>query len=167
MNDNWSTASTNNTATFTSLPPGAHTFELRSANSDGKWSNEVKTLSITILPPWWQTWWFITIAAIALTTLLTFIIRRRIKNIRSEAAVKQQMAELEIKGLHAQMNPHFIFNSLNSIKEMILEDQKQNASRYLSKFAQLIRTSLEQSRQTFITIKQAVRLSSPTVKKWK
>jgi len=54
------------------------------------------------------------------------------------------------------MNPHFIFNSLNSIKEMILEDQKQNASRYLSKFAQLIRTNLEQSRQTFITVKQCI-----------
>lgn len=156
LTDNWSTASTGNNATFTSLPPGDYTFELRSANSDGKWSNQVKTLAITILPPWWQTWWFISIAAIVLASLLTFIIRRRIKNIRNEAAIKQQMAELEIKGLHAQMNPHFIFNSLNSIKEMILEDQKQNASRYLSKFAQLIRTSLEQSRQTFITIKQCV-----------
>ena len=52
------------------------------------------------------------------------------------------------------MNPHFIFNSLNSIKEMILLDRKQQASRYLSKFARLIRTSLEQSRQTFITVQE-------------
>lgn len=156
LNDNWSTAGTGNSATFTSIPPGDYTFELRSANSDGKWSNEIKILAITILPPWWQTWWFISVVVIAIVSLITFIISRRIKTIRTEAALKQQMAELEIKGLHAQMNPHFIFNSLNSIKEMILEDQKQNASRYLSKFAQLIRTSLEQSRQTFITIKQCV-----------
>lgn len=66
------------------------------------------------------------------------------------------MAELEIKGLHSQMNPHFIFNCLNSIKEMIWKEDKHNASRYLSKFAQLIRTSLEHSRQTFITVNQCV-----------
>jgi ligand-binding sensor domain-containing protein len=154
LNDDWTTSSTNNTATFTSLPPGDYVFELRSANSDGKWSNTIHSLAITILPPWWETWWFISLALIALVSLITFIVARRIKNIRNDAMIKQQLAELEIKGLHAQMNPHFIFNSLNSIKEMILEDQKQNASRYLSKFAQLIRTSLEQSRQAFITIKQ-------------
>jgi LytS/YehU family sensor histidine kinase len=61
-----------------------------------------------------------------------------------------------MKALHAQMNPHFIFNSLNSIKGMILEDQKHNASRYLSKFAQLIRLSLDQSKQTFITLQQNI-----------
>ena len=127
---------------------------LNCCHSDEKWSSQVKTLAITILPPWWQTFWFIGLAVLAITSLITYIFIRRVKKIRYEADLKQQLAELEIKGLHAQMNPHFIFNSLNSIKEMILEDQKQNASRYLSKFAQLIRTSLEQSRQTFISIRQ-------------
>jgi ligand-binding sensor domain-containing protein len=156
LNDSWSTPGNNNIASFTSLPPGDYTFELRAANSDGKWSNHIKTLNISILPAWWQTWWFYTLAILFLAALITVFVLRRIKSIRHEAALQQQMAEVEIKGLHAQMNPHFIFNSLNSIKEMILEDQKQNASRYLSKFAQLIRTSLEQSRQTFISVKQCI-----------
>ncbi|MGN6530646.1 MAG: ligand-binding sensor domain-containing protein, partial [Ginsengibacter sp.] len=156
LSDKWTIPGTNNVATFTSLPSGNYMFELRSANSDGKWSNTTRSLAITILPPWSQTWWFIALVFVVLGSLISFIIARRIKKIRYEATLKQKLAELEIKGLHAQMNPHFIFNSLNSIKEMILEDQKQNASRYLSKFAQLIRTSLEQSRQTFITIKQCV-----------
>ncbi|HKZ67061.1 MAG TPA: histidine kinase, partial [Chitinophagaceae bacterium] len=156
LTDNWSVANASNVAIFTSLPPGNYLFELRSGNSDGKWSDGIKTLAITIHPAWWQTWWFRISAIVLLAGLVSFFITRRIKNIRREAALKQQLAEIEIKGLHAQMNPHFIFNSLNSIKEMILEDEKQNASRYLSKFAQLIRTSLEQSRQTFITIRQCV-----------
>ncbi|OJY91971.1 MAG: hypothetical protein BGP14_23970 [Sphingobacteriales bacterium 44-15] len=156
LSDNWTVAGAGNTATFTSLPPGDYLFELRSANSDGKWSSQIKTLAITILPPWWQTLWFIGLAVLSIASLITYIFTRRVKKIRFEAALKQQLAELEIKGLHAQMNPHFIFNSLNSIKEMILEDQKRNASRYLSKFAQLIRTSLEQSRHTFISIRQCV-----------
>ncbi len=156
LNDEWSHADPGNTATFTSLPPGNYTFELRSANSDGKWSRDITTLAITIHPPWWQTWWLKTIAITLLTGLIVFFTRKRIKSIRREAAHKQQLAELEIKGLHAQMNPHFIFNCLNSIKEMILGDEKEHASRYLSKFAQLIRTNLEQSRQSFISVKQCV-----------
>lgn len=156
LNDAWTVPATNNAATFTSLPPGHYTFELRSANSDGIWSRQIKTLPIIISPPWWETWWFLTLALIGVVSIISYIIAKRIRNIRHELSIKQQMAELEIKGLHAQMNPHFIFNSLNSIKEMILEDQKQNASRYLSKFAQLIRTSLEQSGKTFITVSQCV-----------
>lgn len=156
LNDEWSHADPGNTATFTSLPPGNYTFELRSANSDGKWSRDITTLAITIHPPWWQAWWLRAVAIALLAGLIVFFTRRRIKTIRREAAQKQQLAELEIKGLHAQMNPHFIFNCLNSIKEMILEDEKKNASRYLSKFAQLIRTNLEQSRQSFISVKQCV-----------
>lgn len=156
LDDEWSAATTSNVASFTSLPPGSYVFELRSANSDGKWSDGIKTLAITIHPAWWQTWWFRLAAVLLLGLIFSYIIRRRIKNIRQEAALKQQMAELEIKGLHSQMNPHFIFNCLNSIKEMIWKEDKHNASRYLSKFAQLIRTSLEHSRQAFITVRQSI-----------
>ena len=156
LNNNWSTATNTNMASFTSIPPGNYIFELRSANSDGKWSDDIQTVAITLRTPWWQTWWFQISTLLLLAAIVTFFIRRRIQTIRRDAVLKQQMAELEIKGLHTQMNPHFIFNSLNSIKEMIWKEDKLNASRYLSKFAQLIRTSLDHSRQTFITIRQCV-----------
>jgi ligand-binding sensor domain-containing protein len=156
LNDKWTERSVSNKASFTSLPSGNYVFELRSANSDGVWSSNIRQLEINILPPWWQTWWFIALAFVFIAGLISLLVTARIRKIRYDASIKQHLAEMEIKGLHAQMNPHFIFNSLNSIKEMILEDQKQNASRYLSKFAQLIRTSLEQSKQAFITIDQCV-----------
>jgi LytS/YehU family sensor histidine kinase len=54
------------------------------------------------------------------------------------------------------MNPHFIFNALNSIREMILQDDNRNASRYLTRFARLIRLTLEHSKQTFITMRQNI-----------
>ncbi|WP_431216115.1 histidine kinase [Puia sp. P3] len=71
-------------------------------------------------------------------------------------SLDRQVAEYEMKALHAQMNPHFIFNSLNSIKEMILHQDTRNASLYLSRFAQLIRLNLEHSRKTFITLRQNI-----------
>lgn len=96
-----------------------------------------------------------------LTTIAT-LVANKIKQIESEqslelkqkeiAFVNQQLAEAQLSALQTQMNPHFIFNSLNSIKGMILANERQKASRYLSKFAQMIRTTLNQSRDTFTTL---------------
>jgi len=96
-----------------------------------------------------------------LTTIAT-IVGNKIKQIESEqsleikqkeiASVNQQLAEAQLAALQTQMNPHFIFNSLNSIKGMILNNEQQKASRYLSKFAQMIRITLHQSKEIFTTL---------------
>jgi LytS/YehU family sensor histidine kinase len=94
-------------------------------------------------------------AVLILVTIL-FIYRRRVEQMREKLSLDKQMAEYEMKALHAQMNPHFIFNSLNSIREMILHDDNRNASRYLTRFSRLIRLNLEHSKQTFITLTQNI-----------
>jgi putative methionine-R-sulfoxide reductase with GAF domain len=96
-----------------------------------------------------------------LTTIAT-IVGNKIKQIESEqsleikqkeiAFINQQLAEAQLSALQTQMNPHFIFNSLNSIKRMILNNEQQKASRYLSKFAQMIRITLNQSKEIFTTL---------------
>ena len=68
------------------------------------------------------------------------------------ATINQQLAEAQLSALQTQMNPHFIFNSLNSIKGLILGNEQKKASRYLSKFANMIRMTLDQSRETFTTL---------------
>jgi ligand-binding sensor domain-containing protein/putative methionine-R-sulfoxide reductase with GAF domain len=96
-----------------------------------------------------------------LTTIAT-LVGNKIKQIESEqsleihqreiAFINQQLAEAQLSALQTQMNPHFIFNCLNSIKGMILNDERQKASRYLSKFANMIRTTLNQSKEIFTTL---------------
>lgn len=96
-----------------------------------------------------------------LTTIAT-LIGNKIKQIESErllelkqneiAFINQQLAEAQLSALQTQMNPHFIFNSLNSIKGMILNNEQQKASRYLSKFANMIRITLNQSKEIFTTL---------------
>ncbi len=68
------------------------------------------------------------------------------KKKRAEMSYKQKMAESQIQSLRAQMNPHFIFNSLNSIENFMMRSEKRKASDYLHKFALLIRTILDSSR---------------------
>ena len=61
-----------------------------------------------------------------------------------------------MKALHAQMNPHFIFNCLNSIREMILNNENEQASLYLSKFARLIRITLNHSSKSFVSLEDTI-----------
>jgi len=70
------------------------------------------------------------------------------------AGINEQLAEARLSALQAQMNPHFVFNALNSIKRMILDGDNDKASRYLSKFALMIRMTLEHSKQVFVTLDQ-------------
>ena len=96
-----------------------------------------------------------------LTTIAT-LVGDKIKQIESQqslekkqheiSSINQQLAEAQLSALQTQMNPHFIFNSLNSIKSMILANEQKKASRYLSKFAQMIRITLNQSKETFTTL---------------
>ncbi|HEX2683268.1 MAG TPA: two-component regulator propeller domain-containing protein, partial [Ferruginibacter sp.] len=156
LTDNWTNCGNRNFVSYTSLPPGNYVFELRSANSDGKWCNGTTMLEISIHPPWWQTWWFVITAILLLAGLITWFVRRRIQVIRREATLKQKITETEMMALRAQMNPHFIFNSLNSIREMILHNANKEASHFLSKFAQLIRMTLDQSGQHFISLRNTI-----------
>lgn len=100
-----------------------------------------------------------------MTTIAT-LTGNKIKQVESEqvlnvkkkelATINEHLAEAQLSALQAQMNPHFVFNALNSIKRLILDDEKEKASRYLSKFAQLIRLTLNHSRETFVTLRENV-----------
>ena len=155
-NEPWQQAGAQRSIIFSNLSPGDHRLQLKVFIKNNSWPEQVKEINIIIRPPFWQRVWFIILAALFILSALYLLYRYRIRSVRQKANIDRQLAELEIKGLHTQMNPHFIFNSLNSIKEMILQDEKQQASRYLSKFAQLIRTNLDQSRQTFISVRQCI-----------
>jgi len=100
-----------------------------------------------------------------LTTIAT-LVGNKIVQVESEniladkiedlATINEQLAEAQLKALQTQMNPHFIFNALNSIKRLILDNENRNASRYLSKFAQMIRLTLNHSKETFVTLQETI-----------
>ena len=71
--------------------------------------------------------------------------------------INEQLAEARLSALQSQMNPHFVFNALNSIKWMILDGDNEKASRYLSKFALMIRMTLDHSKEVFVTLDENIR----------
>lgn len=77
---------------------------------------------------------------------------QKLESEKIKAELHQQATELEMQALRAQMNPHFIFNSLNSINRFILENNKQQASEYLTKFSKLVRLILQNSQAALIPL---------------
>ncbi|MBC7864520.1 MAG: histidine kinase, partial [Bacteroidia bacterium] len=139
---------TNETSvSFPGLSSGEFVFMLEAKNSEGRWIKAVQSASFSIQAPFWKTWWFILleILGVALLTWLLFFIRNKriLQAEKTKNRIKSEMQELQIRVIKAQMNPHFIFNSLNSIQEFILQQDNDNAQKYLSKFAKLIRKLIE------------------------
>jgi len=143
-------------ANFSNVPPGDYTFELKASNQDGIWNIIPKKLDIEIKPAFWQTLWFRLLCAAILLFTIYKIVQGRISYFKRDAELKQRIALSEAKALRSQMNPHFLFNSLNAIDNYILNNDSEKASDYLSKFSKLIRQTLDYSSQATITLQQEI-----------
>ncbi len=149
----WINIGSNNFINYTQLQPGKYTFKVMSNNASNQWS-KAATVELEIIPPWWQTWWFWTLFIITAISIMLYAISYRIKHIKKEEGLKYKIIESEMKSLRSQMNPHFIFNSLNSINGFVIENKTHLASDYLTKFARLIRLILENSKNETITLEK-------------
>jgi Histidine kinase/Y_Y_Y domain len=139
----------NRKITYTKLTAGKYVFRIKAQMQGGNWQREPVEYTIIITPAWWQTSWFRFLCVFVAFVLLIYLSRQRIKNIREKEQQKtrheKELLELEAKALRAQMNPHFIFNSLNSIKSLINKNENDKASGYLTTFSKLIRTLFQNS----------------------
>ena len=153
---------TNRVISYTNVPPGIYTLKVRASNNDGVWNEAGFELKLIIIPPFWATWWFKTIVVLALVGSVLLFFRLRENRIRkeeaSQTAINKQIAEIRMTALRGQMNPHFIFNSLNSIQHFITTRDKEEALNYLSKFSKLIRKILENSRENTVSISNELEL---------
>lgn len=141
---------------YTRLPPGEYIFKLKAQMQGGNWETLPAEYVIVISPAWWQTSLFKISSLLLLIGSIVLIFQLRIRSIRRREERKiiheKELLELEAKALRAQMNPHFIFNCLNSIKALIKEDDKQKATDYLTTFSKLIRTLFQNSDKRQISL---------------
>jgi ligand-binding sensor domain-containing protein len=140
---------------YQSLPSAGYRFQLQAVNKFDIQS-AVITLPFVVATPFWQTVWFEVLVAIVLMFLIWLVVSRRIRQIRrrqnQQDRLMREKAELENKALQAQMNPHFIFNCLNSIQQFIFDEDELAVNNYISGFARLIRATLHNSSRAFISV---------------
>lgn len=137
----------NRNVNYTNLSPGTYHFEIQCTNLDGEWDSSRK-LVIIIPFFYYQTIWFRFAVVILFLLLIVFITGLIIRQIRLKAIQKQN--DLKLESLRSQMNPHFIFNALNSINYFISKSDKVSANSYISDFSRLIRSFLNNLSTDFI-----------------
>ena len=142
------------------LNSGTHTVQVRAVDVNGNVSDKILKIEFDIATPFWNAIWFWAAIAIILQSIVIYLMNLRQKK-RKEAKLAKKIAGVQIASLEQQaftslMNPHFMFNALNSIQHYINVQDRQNANRYLSDFASLIRKNFEAAQQSFIPLEQEI-----------
>ncbi len=149
---------------FPLLQPGKYRFRMRAVASNGEKGPPVE-YAFTILKPWWLRTWFIILAFVATMLLIYLFTTIRIRNIRQKNLLLLEKLNLQSKwrdsmlaAIRSQMNPHFIFNALNTIQSYIYANDENKASNYLGKFSDLIRRILDYSQKKEISLASEIEM---------
>jgi ligand-binding sensor domain-containing protein len=160
----WNETSLKNpTANFLSLPHGTFTFEAVAKNEDGVVSGNKLVIPLIIIAPFWKRLWFITIVFLMAVCLVAFSIYLRFKKINEQNKLRllQQNQEQELRiaqltSIRAQMNPHFVFNTLAHIQSQVLNGMKEAANQSIQNFSSLLRKVLDFSSKELIPLQDEI-----------
>ena len=160
LSDRWSDFTAENKSVFTSLNPGKYCLIVESYNTIDNSRVGMTKYTFLIGYPWYLTWWFIAVIIVTLGLSVWFFIHYRTEKIREEENKKstfsRQLAEIEMKALQSQMNPHFIFNSINSIQGFILKNKVDEALGYLMNFSKILRQTLDNATKEYISLDEEI-----------
>lgn len=147
------------------IPSGDFEIEIKVINHQNIDSENTIVLNGYVKPPFWKSTWFIVSIMIIVVLILFVFFLIRIRRIHAKQHLEIERINLENElrlsresALKSQMNPHFVFNVLNSIKAYIYKNDKQKATEYLNDFSSLIRTFLNMSNSSFISISDELKM---------
>ncbi|WP_316794583.1 two-component regulator propeller domain-containing protein [Pedobacter frigoris] len=153
---NW-TETKNRRLEFSSLEPGEYVFELSAKYNDSEWG-KATLVKFVLEEHFWQTLWFLglifIIAGFVFYKIAVVVTRRQKNKEQEQLLLKNKILMLEQRALQAMMNPHFVFNVMNSIQHYINTKDTASANKILTGFAKLIRKNLDICTQSFITLEE-------------
>ena len=160
FDDNWKKVDeVSQQVKYNSLPAGNFNFKVKAKNKFSEEFSEPAVFTIKVFSPFYKTWWFWTIVFFATVALVIWYFKNQTNRLKKEQTIALEKAKIskdlvfsQLENLRSQMNPHFIFNALNSIQDYIISNEKKLARQYLVKFSRLIRTYLEHSRTSEISL---------------
>ena len=156
--ERWTFAGRRREALFPNLKPGKYSFEVQATPAGQPWPERSAHFELFIAQPFWQTWWFITLLAVVTGGGIFAFLRDRYVRTSRRLRLEKDLLESERKALRLQMNPHFIFNALDSISSFIFKNDSRQAVRYLNNFAKLMRLTLESSVESFHPVETEVNI---------
>jgi hypothetical protein len=160
--DEWKTTRENYLA-YPTLPSGIYSLEIFATNKFGVKSS-IEKIDFEIEKILIEKLWFRLLLLLLSLGLIYFYFNRRINKIKNRAREKQVIAnklnEMEQMALRSQMNPHFIFNCLNSIQDYVINSDVQGANKFITDFSRLIRSTLDNSSKKTISIEDEIKYLS-------
>ncbi len=152
---------------FPKLQSGTYVFSVSAQNEDGIWSSDPAEFEFTISPPFWETTLFLISLSLALALIIMLIYNLRIREIKkrnkqhrdeeyNRHKLEEELISSKQTALIQQMNPHFMFNALNSIQSLMCENNTTEARQYLSSFAKLMRITLENIQKQNISLDKEI-----------
>ncbi|MFN8357090.1 MAG: histidine kinase [Spirosomataceae bacterium] len=138
---------------YAKLPAGQYVFKVRFVGE----RKARLSIPLVVEAPIWLTWWFRALLVLTIMGVVYVMYRSSLKEERQRSEIKRMRAEAEMKAFRAQMNPHFVFNCMNTIDGYILSNRPEQASFFLQKFSRLIRLVLENSQQDLITLSEELK----------
>jgi len=147
----------NNNVRYNNLAPGKYRFEVMCINEDGM-AGFPATFSFEIAKPYWQQWWFGAIAVFFIGGMTLLIFNLRIKLLKRRADEQNKLILSQLTALKAQMNPHFMYNTLNSIQDLIVQQDIKSTNYYLSQFGSLMRKVLDASGNEQILLSEEIEI---------
>lgn len=160
FDNKWREADISQRANYTNLPAGDYIFKVYSINTNNNALRNTLEIKFTIEQAFYKTWWFFSFCFLFLAGIAFYIIYKKRKAFlekeKQKMNVIKQMSELEMKALQGQMNPHFVFNCINSIQNFIFSNKVDDASIYLNDFAKIIRTTFHNASQKHISVQEEI-----------
>ncbi len=141
---------------FNNLNPGSYNITIETYDHIGNTQQQQLKLNYTAHPPFTKSALFYVLIGLLITSLVLFLNWYLLKKKQKEDEFLKRIKEAEMEALRAQMNPHFMFNTLNSINSYIIQNKTKDASKYLTSFSKLMRNILENSKHKFISLEKEV-----------
>lgn len=163
----WSPVTTTNEVNYTNLAPGDYVFKVRACNTNGLWTSTPLTFAFHITKPWYnETWFYIVVTVIFVSLMVAILLGMNVRNRRKQRQYREKV-EMEVRllglqqmALRLQMNPHFIFNCLNSIQNLVSQNRNDDANLYIQKFSGLMRGMVDLTPKENIRLDQELKLLS-------
>jgi len=131
--------------TYNRLTPGKYIFQIQAQDRSGHYKSELMTYSFHIMAPFWLRWWFIACILLLLFGAIYLFLLWWSRRLLSQQTLKEQLFKSQLVALRSQMNPHFLYNVLNTVQGLLYDNRKTEAGTLLGNFSDLMRKTLKAS----------------------
>lgn len=155
-NEEWIDLGHHSELSFNNLNPGTYDITIETYDHLGNTQQKQLKLHFTAHPPFTKSTLFYVLIGLLFTSLVLFVNWYLLKRKQKEDEFLKRIKEAEMEALRSQMNPHFMFNTLNSINSFIIQNKTKDASKYLTSFSKLMRNILDNSKHKFISLEKEI-----------